>query len=156
VKHLFTRLSIVGIQKDLSRLKPGVKRRTHLFLTAILWSVIGLLLLTKGSYRIVQVQEHQIIIIIAALVSGTLKSVFILDRSACKSIERILDFEDGICLGAVYSVKTWFLVVGMVGIGIILRNSSLPQSLLCFIYLMIGWALLFSSRLARQMWVRKR
>ncbi len=146
----------MGIQKDLSRFKPGAKRRTHLLLTAILWSVIGLLLLTKGSYRIVQVGEYQVVIIIAALIAGTLKSVFILDRSARKSIDRILDFKDGTCLGAVYSIKTWLLVVCMMGLGIILRNSSLPLSLLCFIYFTIGWALLFSSRLAWQTWVGKK
>jgi len=144
------------MRNDLSRFKPGVKRRTHLLLTAILWTVIGLLLLTKATYRIVQVQEYQVVIIITALALGTLKSIFVLDRSARKSIERILDFKDGICLGAVYSVKTWLLVACMMGMGIILRNSSLPLSLLCFIYFTIGWALLFSSRLAWQMWVRKR
>ncbi len=106
----------MGIQKDLSRFKPGVRRRTHLLLAAMLWTFIGLLLLTKGAYRIVQVPEYQIIIIITALSAGTLKSIFILDRSARRSIERILDFKDGTCLGAVYSVKTWLLVVGMMGI----------------------------------------
>ena len=146
----------MGIQKDLSRFKPGVRRRTHLLLAAMLWTFIGLLLLTKASYRFFQVPEYQLIIIITALVSGTLKSIFILDRSARRSIERILDFKDGTCLGAVYSVKTWLLVVGMMGMGIVLRNSSLPLSLLCFIYFTIGWALLFSSRLAWRMWARKK
>jgi len=144
------------MRNDLSRFKPGAKRRTHLLLTAVLWSVIGILLLTKATYRIVQVQEHQIAVIMTALIFGTLKSILILDRSARKSIVRILDFEDGTCLGAVYSFKTWLLVVSMMGVGLILRNSSLPLSLLCFVYFMIGWALLFSSRLAWMMWMRRK
>ncbi len=144
------------MSNDLSRFKPGAKRRTHLLLTAILWTVIGLLLLTKASYRIVQVPEYQVVVVLTALIVGTLKSIFILDRSARKSIDRILDFKDGTCLGAVYSVKTWFLVVCMMVLGVILRNSSLSLALLCFVYFTIGWALLFSSRLAWQMWVRKR
>jgi len=141
--------------KDLSRYKPGAKRRTHLLLSAILWSFIGIVLLTKGAYRIVQVTEYQVIIVIMALIFGTLKSIFILDRSARKSIDRILHFKEGTCLGAVYSVKTWLLVVGMMGMGILLRNSALPLTLLCFIYFMIGWALVFSSRLAWLMWAKK-
>ena len=144
------------MRNDLSRFKPGGKRRTHLLLTAVMWSVIGILLLTKASYRIVQVPEHQIIIIIAALIFGTLKSIFILDRSARKSIVRILEFKDGTCLGAVYSFKTWLLVVSMMGIGLVLRNSSLSLSLLCFVYFTIGWALLFSSRLAWMVWIRNK
>ncbi len=109
--------------------------------------------MTKGSYRIVQVTEYQVAIVVTALIAGTLKSYFILDRSARKSIERILNFKDGTCLGAVYSIKTWLLVVFMMGMGIFLRNSSLPLSLLCFIYFTIGWALLFSSRLAWKKWM---
>lgn len=144
------------MRNDLSRFKPGAKRTTHLFLSAMLWSVIGILLLTKGSYRIVQVPEHQIVVIITALIVGTLKSILILDRSARKSIVRILEFEDGTCLGAVYSFKTWLLVVIMMGVGILLRNSSLSLSLLCFVYFTIGWALLFSSRLAWIVWMRRR
>ena len=144
------------MRNDLSRFKPGAKRRTHLLLTAVLWSAIGILLLTKASYRIVQVPEHQIIIILAALIFGTLKSIFILDRSARKSIVRILEFKDGTCLGAVYSFKTWLLVVSMMGVGLVLRNSSLSLSLLCFVYFTIGWALLFSSRLAWMVWIRNK
>ena len=141
------------MQKSLLRFKPGVRRRTHLLLAAMLWTGIGILLLVKGSYRIVQVTEYQAAIIITALITGTLKSYFVLDRSARKSIERILTFKDGTCVGAVYSIKTWFLVVFMMGTGIFLRNSSLPLSLLCFIYFTIGWALLFSSRLAWKAWI---
>ena len=144
------------MRNDLSRFKPGAKRRTHLLLTAVLWSAIGILLLTKASYRIVQVPEQQIIIILAALIFGTLKSIFILDRSARKSIVRILEFKDGTCLGAVYSFKTWLLVVSMMGVGLVLRNSSLSLSLLCFVYFTIGWALLFSSRLAWMVWIRNK
>ena len=144
---------LLAMRKSLSRFKPGVSRRTHLLLAAILWTGIGILLLTKGSYRIVQVTEYQVAIVMTALIAGTLKSYFILDRSARKSIERILNFKDGTCLGAVYSIKTWLLVVFMMGMGIFLRNSSLPLSLLCFIYFTIGWALLFSSRLAWKKWM---
>jgi len=144
------------MQKKLSHFKPGAKKQTHLLLAAPLWSGIGLLLLTKGSYRIVQVAEYQVVIVVTAIVTGTLKSFFILDRTANKTIERILKFEDGTCLGAVYSFKTWLLVMGMMTTGILLRNSSLPLGILCFIYFTIGWALLFSSRLAWKIWLTKK
>jgi hypothetical protein len=41
----------------------------------------------------------------------------------------------------------------MMGMGVILRNSSLPVNLLCFLYLTIGLALLLSSRLAWRAWL---
>ena len=141
--------------KGLSRFKPGVNRRTHLLMTAVLWTVIGLLLLTKGAFRLSQLNDWQPLIIVLAVLAGSLKAYLILDKSARKGIDRILSFKEGTCFGAVYSVKTWILVLCMMGMGVILRNSSLPLSLLSFLYLTIGWALLLSSRLAWRVWFKK-
>lgn len=141
------------MRKGLSRFKPGVTTHTHLLLSAVLWTAIGLLLFTKGVFRLSQLAEWQPGIVIAAILAGSLKAYFILDKSARRGISRILTFKDGTCLGAVYSIKTWILVLCMMGLGVILRSSSLPISLLCFLYLTIGWALLVSSRLAWRAWL---
>ena len=140
--------------KGFSRYKPGVNRRTHLFLSAVLWTTIGLLLLAKGVSRLSQLDDWQLSLVAIAVLAGSLKAYFILDKSARLGINRILSFENGTCLGAVYSVKTWIMVLCMMGMGVILRNSSLPVSLLCFLYLTIGWALLLSSRLAWRAWLK--
>ncbi len=135
-----------------SRLKPGVKRRTHLLLSAFLWTAIGCLLLAKGWLRLDLLHEHQFILVITAFAFGCIKSRLVLDRAARKAIDRILVLKDGTCLGAVYSFKTWALVLCMMGMGVILRNSSLPAMLICFISLTIGCSLLLSSRLAWIAW----
>ncbi|MGB3211564.1 MAG: hypothetical protein WBB19_12740 [Desulforhopalus sp.] len=140
--------------KRLARFKPGVNRRTHLLMSALLWTTIGLLLLAKGIFRLSQLDDWQPVILAVAILAGSLKASFVLDKSARRGIERILDLKDGTCLGAVYSVKTWILVLCMIGMGVILRNSSLPVSLLCLMYLTIGWALLLSSRLAWMAWLK--
>jgi hypothetical protein len=140
----------------LSRFKPGVNRRTHLWLSAMLWTTIGLLLFGKGVFRLSQLNTGQLLIPAAAIFTGSLKAYFILDTSARRGITRILTFKNGTCLGAVYSVKTWILVLCMTGMGVILRNSPVPLSLLSFLYLTIGWALLLSSRLAWQAWFNRK
>ena len=140
---------------QLSRFKPAVSKQTLLFMSALLWTVIGLLLLAKGGYRLFQLPQGRLLVVAAAFAVGSLKSFFILDRSARRAIERILLFQDGTCLGAVYSVKTWILVLCMMSMGVILR-SYLPVMLLCFLLLTIGWALLFSSRLAWRAWWTRR
>ncbi|MGW8194195.1 MAG: hypothetical protein ACWGOX_08020 [Desulforhopalus sp.] len=138
-----------------SRFKPGVTRGTLLLMSACLWTAIGLLLLVKGALRYGQLPHGQPLLIVAAFVVGSLKSYLILDRAAKKAIARILSFEDGTCLGAVYSVKTWILVLCMMTVGVILRNSSVPDNILCFVYFTIGWALLMSSRLAWRTWAKR-
>lgn len=85
-------------------------------------------------------------LIIPALFAGTMKSLFILDHSARKGVHRILELADGTCLGAVYSARTWVLILFMIAGGMVLRHSALPRELLGGLYVAIGWALLFSSR----------
>lgn len=138
----------------LSRYKPGIKRRTHLLLTAFLWTIIGLLLLIKGWFQSSTLVQYQGIVVALAATAGFVKSLSILDKAATRAIQRILNFKDGTCLGAVYSLKTWGLVLCMAGMGVILRNSSLPVMLLSFVYIAVGWSLLFSSRLAWVAWIR--
>ena len=143
------------MQKGMARFKPAVQRNTLLCASALLWTFIGLLLLIKGGYRWYYTPDRQPLIIVAAFVAGSGKSFLVLDNAARRGIERILKFADGTCLGAVYSSKTWILVLCMMGLGVILRNSSLPVQVLCFVYFTIGWALLFSSRLAWHEWMKQ-
>jgi len=138
------------IRRTLTKFKPGVPRQIHLLLAASLWSIIGIFLMTRGMSWLTTTER--LWLTIPAIIAGSLKSLFILDNSARKGVHRILELADGTCLGAVYSIKTWLLVLIMIGSGIILRQSSLPKELLGSVYMTIGWALFFSSRHAWQAW----
>ena len=142
--------------QGLNKFKPGAKRDNILLLSAALWSIIGGMLFFKGFYRLSQLADGQFFVVGSAIFIGSLKSYIILDKSARTGIGRILEMKDGTCLGAVYSKKTWLLVVFMMCMGIFLRNSSIPLSVLCFMYITIGWALVFSSRLAWITWVKNK
>lgn len=144
------------MKKTVARFKPGVKWRTLLLASALLWTLIGMMLLTRGSIRLMNVPHSRVFVAAFAILAGSLKSRFVLDKSARKGVERILNFSDGTCLGAVYSVRTWILVLCMMALGVILRNSSLPDTYLSFLYLLIGWALLFSSRVPWLAWWKVR
>lgn len=137
-------------KRTLTKLKPGVPRRIHLLLAACLWSLIGGMLMIRGTFWLVAVQG--LWIIIPALIAGTVKALLVLDNTARKGVRRILEMADGTCLGAVYSVKTWLLVLVMMGTGMILRHSPLPREVLGGLYVTIGWALFFSSRHAWLAW----
>ncbi len=94
----------------------------------------------------------QLWIVLPALLIGTVKSLFMLDRSAAKSIKRIVKRQDDKCIGGVYSLKTWLLVLLMMGAGWLMRHSSLPREFLGLFYVSIGWGLFFSSRNAWIAW----
>jgi hypothetical protein len=92
-------------------------------------------------------------LILAAVVAGTVKSRFVLDRTIQKNTQRILSFSGNKCFGAVYSWKTWLLVLLMIGSGIALRTLTHPGIVVGTLYVAIGWALLFSSRHGWQQWL---
>lgn len=142
-------------KSSISRFKPGVKRQTHLLLAALLWSCMGAVLMLRGVAYLKQT-EYPYILAVVGCALGFLKSFTILDRVARKSLHRIEQFNDGTCLGAVYSLKTWALVVCMIGMGVLLRMSPLPLSFLALLYCTIGWSLFFSSRHGWYTWMQGR
>lgn len=135
---------------NLSQYKPGVQRKTHLLLAACLWTAIGCFLMGRGFNWVYSADLA--LLALPAILLGFLKSHFILDRTALKSIHRILLLKDGTCMGAVYSKKTWLLVVAMMAMGAFLRQSAVPRPLLGVLYITVGWALFWSSRNGWKAW----
>ncbi len=124
--------------------KNGLTRRTHLLVSSLIWSSVGLLLLVRGVLR--SPHGEALLLFCGALVIGVLKSRFMLDRVAVRILDHIDALEEPASIWRLYSVRNWLLVAAMVVIGVVLKSSSLPAILLCFIYLTVGWALLLSSR----------
>ena len=140
----------MDLKKTLLRYKPGVSIRTHLFLAALIWSVVGFFLLTNG-FVLISLQDR-LWYAAAGFILGTAKTFIILDRVARKNIKRIKEFEDKVCIGSVYSWKTWVLVAGMIVLGRFLRTTVLSGEVVGLIYTAVGWALMLASRLMWQTW----
>lgn len=132
--------------------KPGAPRAAHLFAAPFLWTVIGCLLLYRG-YGWLDPGRGRLLLLVAGVL-GTLKSVLILDSVARRSLQRIILFKDGTCLGAVYSWKTWLLVALMITSGVIIRKITMPGPFIGTLYCAIGWSLCLSSRLGWSQWFR--
>jgi hypothetical protein len=142
----------MDLKNYLQRYKPGVSVRTHLFLGALIWSVVGFFLLMNG-FVLVSIKSN-VWYGVAGLILGTAKTFIILDRVARKNIKRIKEFEDRVCVGSVYSWKTWLLVLGMILLGRFLRTTVLPGEVVGLIYTAVGWALLLASRIIWIEWNR--
>ena len=141
-------------KKLLTRLKPGASVNVHLFTAALIWSIVGIFLFSNG-YLLISLAGRRWLAM-PALVLGTVKSFFLLDRVARKNIGRILNFEDGTCIGSVYSYKSWLLVVTMIVLGRFLRSSVVPGEYVGVLYIAVGWGLFFSSRLMWQARLKRR
>jgi len=139
----------MSLKNFLIQYKPGVSIRTHLLLGGLIWTVVGFFLLTNGFVLVLH--NNHLWYGLVGLLLGIFKAFLILDRVARKNIRRIKEFEDKVCFGSVYSLKTWFLVAAMIGLGRFLRTTNiLPGEIVGLIYSAVGIALLLSSRL---MWI---
>lgn len=112
-------------------------------------------MLVFRGYRFLD-NESRFLLLPIALLIGSCKALFILDKVAVHAVRRIERFDDNTCLGAVFSWKSWMLVMMMMALGILLRQSMLPRPLLGTLYVAIGWALFFSSRHGWLAWYRKK
>jgi len=134
------------------KLKPGASRAAHLFAAPLIWTAVGIMLMERGlGWMGLHVTLRLLLI---ALLVGTAKSLTVLDRSAKKTLNRIMGFGDRTCIGAVYPWKTWLLVLVMMACGIALRTLIEPNAFLGAVYFAIGWALLLSSRHGWAQWLR--
>ena len=74
-------------------------------------------------------QDKLLPLTIVGIILGSLKSYLILNKSATKGVERIKRFGDNTCIGAVYSWRTWLLVLAMMLVVLVLVRvqASLPM-----------------------------
>jgi len=134
--------------------KPGASPGTHLLCAALLWTMIGLFLIQRGIGYLIQ--DDQLLLAVPAILLGYLKSRYVLDKSAQSGVERIRQFADNTCIGAVYSWRTWTLVIAMMLVGLLVRNSPIPRYLIGIVCVAIGWALTRSSRFAWKAWFNRK
>ena len=132
-------------------LKPGVPRSVHLFAAPFLWTAVGCMLIYRG-WGWLDPGRGKLLVLLSGLL-GTMKSLFILDAIARKSLQRIVVFKDHTCLGAVYSWKSWLVVGVMIFAGVALRHIVQPGPLIGTLYVAVGWSLCWSSRLGWQQWM---
>lgn len=140
------------LRNILMKIKPGMPVTVHLLVAAMIWCLVGSFLMLNGFLLMSMAGREWLAL--PAIVLGTIKSRLIMDRMALRNSERIRMMDDGACIGSVYSVRTWGLVVMMILLGRYLRRSVLPGEIIATIYLAIGWALFVSSRIFWRQWLQ--
>jgi hypothetical protein len=109
-----------------------------------MWAVGAVILLVRGLGFL---HDSWFAALIAlAVVLGVLKSRYLLDRVARKAVLRIYH-RGKACYFGFFSWKSWLFVGGMMGGGILLRNSGLPKDFLAVLYVGVGSGLVLADRI---------
>ncbi|MEW6251370.1 MAG: hypothetical protein AB1716_12040 [Planctomycetota bacterium] len=128
-------------------LKPAASARVHLLLAALLWTAVGIGLLTAGlRWALAGGRTYMAVLVVVAMLAGVLKAEFVLARTARRVISRIQARGDHRCAGGFLSVRTWLFVLLMMALGYTLRHGLLPHEVVGVIYVAVGAALLVASR----------
>ncbi len=136
--------------------KPVAGVTTQLMLAGSMWTLVGIVLAGVGGLWLRQSAPSAAWWLApAAIALGIMKSRVVLDQTALKITQRIQSRGDGQCLGGFLSPSTWALVILMMIGGRLLR-ATVAHIVVGPLYLMVGTALLISSRIAWQAWRHNR
>ncbi len=140
----------------LTRYKPAASTRTHLLLAALMWSTVGTVLLAFGLLWVLRSElPYGWGLVMLAVAVGWTKAHFVLARTARRVAARITTRGDGYCLGGFLSPLSWVFVLAMILMGRLLRSGWLPRTLVGWLYVAVGSALLLASRLLWRAWRRQ-
>ena len=129
-------------------------KKTSLVIVGILWFVVGAVLSFFGTKWILTlgIGPKLIMFLAPAVLIGTLKGKFVLQKVALKYYKRsdIIEFNDNdIFLGwiKILGVKGFILIGLMMAMGSFLRHSNIDRPILGILYLAVGIALLYASKI---------
>ena len=124
-----------------------------MLLAALMWSAVGIFLFARGVWNIAVLDDQLKYLWIAiSLAVGILKAKVVLEKTAGKIADRILNRPEDSSLLGFLSRRSWFLIALMIIMGKLLRATPLSRSLVWSVYVAIGAALFASSRILWKNW----
>lgn len=128
--------------------EPAVTRKTLIRSAAVAWGIAGLFLSVRAVAWLPARIPAALGLILLALSLGTVKGRLVFARLAVRNIRRILALsphKERICLFAFQAVQSYVVILGMMGLGMVLRLAPIPRPWLALLYLAIGSGLVIGS-----------
>ena len=129
---------------------PAARRETLVLVAGIVWSLVGLTLVSIAVAWLVGSPHYVLVIALGGAAVGYAIYHFGFSHMVRRNLTRIYaqaPQKDKVCVFAFQNIRSYFLVVVMMSLGYGLRHSGIPKTYLAPIYIAIGLALTFSSLL---------
>ena len=131
---------------EIKKFAPVVDKRFLIALSGIIWSIVGIILCSLALNWLSQTTAKNAIWLgIVGIILSLLIHHFGFLKLVDKNIKRIISKEGKICIFAFQPWKSYLIIAIMIGMGIVLRHSSLPKPYLSVIYIGFGGAMVLSS-----------
>lgn len=140
-----------------------LRHSTLVAISGVIWLAIGIFLLTLGlnlltgtlvsvekNYPLLSIlngfigsHEQSVILLVAvSLAIGYFKGRYVLAKSAHRVVTRIQTFPNPTSVGNLYSIPYYLLIVGMMGLGMLIKVFGVPSDIRGFVDVAIGAALI--------------
>ena len=136
-------------QNFFRRFEPAVPKIFHYSIAGLMWIGVGAMLIIFASEWLHNATDQPLWLIILMIFTGLILAFLIFffgfSKIVKKNIKRIVSKPEKFCIFAFISWSSYLIILVMVSLGILLRNSPIPKHLLAALYIGIGGGLVFSS-----------
>jgi len=130
----------------LSKFDPAVDKRLLIILSGVIWSAVGIML-CKLAYGWLNTEyiKFQPWPALAGICLALMIHYFGFLKLVNRNISRILSKEGKVCIFGFQPWKSYIIILIMISMGAILRQSPMPKTYLSIVYIGFGGAMLLSS-----------
>jgi hypothetical protein len=130
----------------LKKLNPAVSKYWLIALAGLLWSMVGITLCRLAYIWLASVNlSLGLPLGLMGIISALAVYGYGFSKIALRNIHRLCLLSDKSCIFAFQAWKSYLIIIFMITLGMVLRNSPIPRHFLAVIYAAIGGALFVSS-----------
>jgi hypothetical protein len=130
----------------LKKLNPAVSKYWLIALAGLLWSMVGIMLCRLAYIWLAAVNwSLGLPLGLMGIISALAAYSFGFSKIALKNIDRLCLLSDKCCIFAFQAWKNYLVIIFMIMLGMLLRNSPIPRHFIAVVYAAVGGALFFSS-----------
>jgi len=127
---------------------PSANRRVLVLLAGIIWSVVGLVLMSVATGWLLSSQRDIILPLLVGIAVGLVVHRFGFSKMVSVNLVRIYEQapgKDKVCAFAFQNKRSYLTIVIMILLGYTLRHPPIVKIYLAPVYLAIGFGLFISS-----------
>ena len=129
------------------KIKPGVSKRTLLFIAGCAWTIAGGILISRALYTLIGINHLLWLDLLIGVALGIPFYLLLFSRISKKHIIRIKTLEiENPCFFSFFNLRSYFMMAIMISGGITMRKSGLiNQEIIYTFFLTMGIPLLVSA-----------